>query len=450
MKATKKDNKDLNVRLDSLKALLKGVGDAKKDINSQLEAQAQCRVPYQTLQNMYATNSMFANIIDFLVDDAQKDNIQLEDKQNKLSDIEKEQLNEILDYFNNSGIVEESNKTAKVARLTGEGFLFPLFDGDNDDYSLPLNLEKISKINKFNIYDDSQWVDTTRDGLGNITHYHFSIVANFNTDNGLSGVVQVHESRVLRFSGRYAGEYTFQNNNYHHESIITNDLLKAINSCEYRHEMLNNLLNLSSVPVISMEGLTKKLSSKNPDEWKIILERWMLQMASQGVLNSVLIDKEDEYKRENIPNFQGCVDLVRASEERVCQLSKYPASKLLQESTGAKLNGGKSESQERQYADSVKGFQQRVLKPNYVKALMWIQAIYKVSQIKLIPICFENIIQQSEAEKAQTDKTKAEAEKIKAETEVIRNSQVKTVIPRPQNIKDKIPNIVDTSIDDKK
>lgn len=443
-----KSSQAVDLRLDSLKALLKGVGDAKKDINTQLEMQATCRVPYKTLQNMYSTSSMFANIIDFIVDDAQKEEIQLHDRNNTYSDTEKAQLIEILDYFSNSGLVEESNKAAKLGRLTGEGFVFPIFNGDNEDYSLPLNLTKISRINKFNIYDESQWVDTSRDGLGNITHYHFSVVSSFNTDNGLSGVVQVHESRVLRFSGRYAGEYTFQNNNYHHESVITQELLKAINSCEFRHEMLNNLLNLSSVPVIQMDGLTKKLSSKNDNEWKTILERWILQLASQGVLNTVLIDKDDTYTRENIPNFQGCVDLVRASEERVCQLSKYPASKLLQEGTGAKLNGGKSESQERQYADSVKGFQNRVLKPNYVKALIWLQAIYKISVPKLIPICFENIIQDSEIEKAQTKKLEAETEKIKAETEVLKNN---VVVPGlATNIKDKTPNIVDTSIDDKK
>lgn len=399
------------IKLDGFEDLVKGV-NSDLDINYRKQVVTHTRLDYTTLNNLYLNNQLLKNVIDIIPDDAQRELLELCDEE-KLSDKEIEENNKLLKYFHESGFIENCNKAWKTARLHGTALLLPIFDGDNENYSLPINLNLINTIKCFRIYDKTQITHINNNSLGIPETY---------TVSAFGGALTIHESRVLRFNGDYAGEYNLNENNYHYESIINNQVLDVLFSYDLRNNALNNLLLESSVGVLQVSDLNNRIAKKDDTETNKLLKRFNLQMMMKSIMSVLLIDGADSYKRENIPNFTGIMEIVKEPINQLVVLTGISKDKLLGETTGNKI-GNSSDSQQKNYADLVKTQQILQLKPNYDKSIVFCKAMLNMDYKKPLNYEFESIIQENKKEKAETEKIKAETEKIKIESEIlIKNS----------------------------
>jgi len=395
-----------SVRLDGFEDLVKGVnGDL--DVNARKQVASNIRLDYTTLNNLYLSNQLLKNVIDIIPDDAQREPLKLCDKE-QLSDKEIEENKKLLKYFHESGFIENCNKAWKTARLHGTALLFPVFDGDNDDYSKPINLNLINTIKCFRIYDKTQITYINNNSLGIPESY---------TVDTFGGVLTIHETRVLRFNGDYAGEYNLHQNNYHYESIVNNQILDVLFSYDLRNNALNNLLLESSVGVLQISDLNNRIAKKSEEDTNKLIKRFNLQMMMKSIMSVLLIDGADTYKRENIPNFTGIMEIVKEPAHQLALLTGIPKDKLLGETTGNKL-GSTTDSQQKNYADLVKTQQILKLKGNYDKSIIFCKAMLNMDYKKPLNYEFESIIQENKKEKAETEKIEAETEKIKIETEL--------------------------------
>ena len=418
-----------SVRLDGFEDLVKGVnGDL--DINARKQVVASTRLDYTTLNNLYLNNQLLKNVIDIIPDDAQRQPLGVCDEE-ELSDKEIEEIKKLLKYFHESGFVENCNRAWKNARLHGTSLLFPIFDGDNDDYSKPINLNLINTIKCFRIYDKTQITIINNNSLGIPETYSVS---------SFGGVLTIHESRVLRFNGDYSGEYNLHQNNYHYESIVNNQILDVLFSYDLRNNSLNNLLLESSVGVLQVSDLNKRLANKDDTETNKLIKRFNLQMMMKSIMSVLLIDGADTYKRENIPNFTGIMEIVKEPAHQLALLTQIPKDKLLGETTGNKLNNS-GDSQQKNYADLVKTQQILKLKGNYDKAIVFCKAMLNMDYKKPLNYEFESIIQENKKEKAETEKIEMETKKIEADIE----NEKFTTVNSNNNTNEKIPSSKKTS-----
>ena len=138
----------------------------------------------------------------------------------------------------------------------------------------------------------------------------------------------IHWSRMVRFDGQLVPRRTFIRNNYWHDSIL-NRLYNSIRNYETANDSAAACLMDFNVDVFKMKNLANLMQSGNEQLIKSRIET--LQYA-KSVLNSVMIDADDEDYENKGRSLQGVAELLIHQANRLVAETDIPHTLLLGES----------------------------------------------------------------------------------------------------------------------
>jgi phage-related protein (TIGR01555 family) len=286
-------------------------------------------------------------------------------------------------------------------------------DGATPDQ--PLRENKIKNIEYLKVVDRTniQIADSIFDKdpysptFGKIIQYHVDMYV---ADAYIP--IKIHHSRVIPFfndpiPGRVRNAVTWDMRYW------------GMSSLQRIHEELRDLggITQSTVNILyefiigkyKIARLAEIMSS--PGGEAAVVRRMEIMNMSKSVLNSVMIDSEEDYSRD-YATLAGLPELIDRFMLKLSGSTSIPVTRLFGRSP-AGLNAT-GENDLRNYYDLIEAQQRNRL---YTPLRRLIQLICNWKGYEIPEIEFNSLYQLSEDEKADIDKTEAETAKIKADTE---------------------------------
>lgn len=301
------------------------------------------------------------------------------------------------------------NDALLYGRQYGGGAIVMGFGDIDPSQPAPKNVQKgglkyIHAVNRYEITAASIIRDVTSPWFGEPEYYSVT------TGDGL--MVQIHPSRVVPFQGNRRPDRDI-NSEYWGDSVIE-AVYDAVHNSALANSGVANLLQEAKLDVIKIPQLSKNLQTK---EYAAKLStRFSLANQLKSLVNALVIDSEEEWEQKQI-DFANLPEVIREFMSVVAGAADIPATRLLGQSPGGLNATGDSDL--RNYYDRISGDQNVWLTP----ALKRLDDAMIASALGNRPddvwYKWASLWQQSEKEKAETDKLKAETTAIYQKTALI-------------------------------
>jgi phage-related protein (TIGR01555 family) len=175
---------------------------------------------------------------------------------------------------------------------------------------------------------------------------------------GPAPITLTHASRMIRFEGLPLPRRLFITNGYWGNSLLSR-LKTPLSNFGQSHDAIATLLQEFSQAVFKVKDMAKIMTSK--DGKSLLQERLDLVDYARSIINAVMIDAEEEFKRETV-QLSGVPEILDRMAQRLVTATQYPHTILLGEAPGGGIGEtGKSELMD--YYNLVKRRQETVLKP---------------------------------------------------------------------------------------
>jgi len=382
----------LRLRLNSFVNEITGLG-TWKDKTTQYKFMNTQRISYESINAMYRDSAITRNIIDSIVDDSLKNDI----------DIDHEISDSIINKLNEIKLFNLLKRAGKTARQTGGAVIF-FHVNDGNLPEIPVNHKRIKEVKAGFILSKYSFTPMTSDKDGKAIDWFYGAEIEFYKIKSNTGVFQIwHKSRVLELKGGYAGEEALNENNGIYESLI--DLnRKAILLCEIFRDSISNVTDSAIQEVLKIEGLENKLKKKDNTVFN------MLQaiMMGKSTVNKLVLSKNDEFQYHSA-NLTGYEKIREIVESEASMSSRIPISKLFGKSPSASIGSQSGGYEEKLWINEVETYQ-KDLGNEIKKAIEWIKPLFKISQDEIIIFSFPSLYPID-------PKTDAEIRKIQSETD---------------------------------
>ena len=298
------------------------------------------------LESLYRFNGIGKRIVDMVVEDATRNFIDC--------DVD------LMDELKRLYVKQHVTDAGCFGRLFG-GAIIVAFVEDYQDYSKPLNLKIINKINVLRVYDRHRITHTPLDICNDINSKFFNQPEYFTIDTGCieTGSIRVHRSRCFIFGGERSTDRVKDSNSIWDDSII-NKGYDAL--CNYIHAQDSTIGVLEDFvqTIFKMNGLSDKFSSGDESELQTRVQ--FLNYAKKfGNSNILLLDAEAEDYEKKASSMGGYSDALDRLSECLCGIYGIPASRLFGRSPAGLNSTGESEMQH-QY-DGVRSFRTDSIEP---------------------------------------------------------------------------------------
>lgn len=273
---------------------------------------------WNELDNLYSQNWIAGKCVDCIVEDALKDDreIQCEDAQK-------------LEEFEN--FLEGIDLKSKLASLMAWGKVFGsavlVIVADDDEMDKPLQISRIPKGGLRNI----AVLDRFDINAYNLDRNPLSpryLKPEYYSLSRASG--RIHHTRVIQFDG-------LTTTNKMREELggfglsIYERLIKQIANASKSPDLLINILEQSNIDVFKILGLNEALVS---DQDSLVVKRLEAIMEGKSIFNGIALDKEDDY--QNIAKqYSGLQDINKELYQVVSGAAGIPFSRFM----GTQLNG---------------------------------------------------------------------------------------------------------------
>jgi phage-related protein (TIGR01555 family) len=167
----------------------------------------------------------------------------------------------------------------------------------------------------------------------------------------------IHWTRMLRFDGQLVPRRTYIRNNYWHDSIL-NRLYNSIRNYETANDAAASCLADFNVDVFKMKNLANLIGAGKE---QIVKNRIETIAYSKSVINSIIIDADDEEYENKQRSMQGFAELLVHQANRLVAETDIPHTKLLGESPDGSNATGNSTSQ--QWYNFIASEQENYLRP---------------------------------------------------------------------------------------
>jgi phage-related protein (TIGR01555 family) len=337
----------------------------------------------------------------------------------KLED--KEDSEEVMSGLEDLCFFETYQEAYAMSRALGGSAIYPLINDGSRDLSMPLNLNRLSKIDGYIILEPRELhpiayytSPTSGRKLGKPMVFE---VRPLSTPAGqlALGPIKVHESRLIIFPGvRVSREQPSGMLQGWGDSVLTRPhaVLRDFN---LSWSSAGILLHDFSQAVFKMKGLAEVVAMNRDDVVKMRMQAVEL---SRSVARALLIDSEEEFERKQTP-LSGLPELLDRFATRLSAACEIPVTLLMGQSPAGLQATGDSDI--RFFYDSVGRHQKRIdpqVKYGLMLYLRSIDGPLKGKEPDVWSHEWRNLWEP-------TDKEQAEARQIQAKTdEIYINAQV--------------------------
>lgn len=363
-------------RLDSWENILTGL-NTPRDKNTYTAFAAESRVSDETAEALYGGDGVAARICDAIPEHALRKGFEVnirpdeeEDREEmtKMSEELVKQRSQVDDEIERLEIVPQLIEAAVWANVFGGGGLIIGADDGARGPALmePLNENNIKSLTHFNVLDKRymtpvKWyTDPSEPKFGTPKTYLITPFAITNAIDvksaDLSGVYEIHESRMIIFGGTRTSIRRRQENEGWQDSLISR-CQKTLRQFSSSWDMLAAMIADGNQAIFTMDGLIDAIAS---DEQSLIAKRLeMLDMKRSG-LRAVCLDSQGEtFSRQNV-SWGGIREPFDLLMYRLSVDARVPVSLLMGRSPAGMNATGDSDWQN--FESEVEAFQTMVLK----------------------------------------------------------------------------------------
>lgn len=396
-------NKTKSVTTDGYMEAFTGLG-TNRDRSTFTKHKAAYLLGQQELTDMYIGDGMARKVVDVVADEMTRAGIDLEDMEDDaLEDAIESKIDELdaLKHFNDA---------VKWSRLFGGAvMIFGLNDGATLD--VPLNPEGIKTVEFLRVYDRYQATIQTRNNDPASVDYGKPELWSISPVNG-GRPYQVHNSRLWSFDGESIPDLMRTANEGWGASVLQ-QCLDQLQRLGVGHQYAAMLLERSQQAVHKIPGLASTLRSPGGEE--MIKKRVDVVDYVRGVLNTIVIDSEEEYTVTSYP-MTGVPDVLDREAEALSAVTGIPVS-ILMERQGVGLSNNDKGSLDKWHS-KIESWQNDIIRKPLdllvtyiIRSLTGEDAEYK--------LCFKPLAIMSEKEEAEIEKLKADAKKAQADTDAV-------------------------------
>lgn len=358
------------------------------------------------LTNLFIGNSLARKIINLPADEAVKNWVHIE------AGDQDEQALQMHDDLRSEMHFADA---LRWSRLYGGSVILMMAD-DGQLLDEPLNENKLQKVESLRVYDRTQvyWNDMVL--YDDPRNPMFGRPAYYQINPIMGTPFLVHESRLLLFTGDPLPELNrlqYQGWGLPALQGMWDELLGNAHS----HKLALLIMERMSQGVLKLDGLLDVLMREGGEE--TVRKRIELIDMVRSVLNTIAIDKEDEYELRNISLAQ-IPELLDRFGLAVSATSNIPFTLLFGRSPAGMNATGQSDMEN--FYNMVRNIQKRQVKPNLdrlTRLLMLCKdGMFKGREPENWRIEFNPLWLPSDKEQAETDKLKADAKKSTADERI--------------------------------
>lgn len=270
-----------------------------------------------------------------------------------------------LDDLNARGVFTSA---LKWSRLYGGSLIVMGVDDGSQDLAQPLNEDGIRKVGFLHVYEkclvsrSRMYTDPANEKFGQTEVYQVTPVT--------GSPFSVHESRVLVFDGIDVPSRARADNDGWGDSVIQS-MYGRIRGMADAYVSVESIIQEFIIGVFTIDNLQDLIANGQEE---LVRKRLQLVDLSRHMLRSVLVDKEEDYKRITA-SVAGLGDLVNKLEQALSAVSGVPVTLLFGQSPAGLQATGASDV--RFYYDSIAAQQEQRLRKN---AERLIYLVYKSAE----------------------------------------------------------------------
>lgn len=357
------------------------------------------------LADLYVGNRLARKIIDLPSDEAVKNWINIENAE----DIQEAMESTIEDLGAETAFAD----AVRWSRLYGGSAILIIAD-DGCTLEEAIDMNNIKSIEQLRVYDRTEisytntmlYTDPSSKEYGKPEFYTIS------PRNGIS--FMVHESRLLLFNGepipsRYASLYQDWG------MPVLQGITEDLRNCNISYQSAALILQRLSQAIYKMPDLSTLLETEEGEN--LAMKRLQLIDMSRSLLNTILIDGEEDFDLKNIP-LTGIKDLLDQFGILVASLSNIPYALLFGRSPAGMNATGESDLEN--YYNMIRQIQKRHIKKPLQKLIRLLflckDGPSKGTEPEGWKLEFKPLWLPSDKEKAETNKLESESNKLEAET----------------------------------
>lgn len=264
------------------------------------------------LSYLYSTNGIFQTAIQLPIQDGFSRGIELES-----GEVSGDDMQEILDYMEEEGILETFQDFYTWVRLFGGGALIV---NTNQDPQSPLDIRRLNKT-PIDFIDVDRW-QLGHTGLYSDWEDWFTSGGN-NNQFWLEGV-SIHESRVIRGRGKKAPHYL------RHQlrgwgMADAERMIRDLNLYLKTQNVLYEILDESKIDVYHIKNLASKMITNNGTS--AIQNRIQIANEIKSYLDAIVLDTEEEFEQKTMA-FGGLAEVMRENRIGISSALRMPMTKL--------------------------------------------------------------------------------------------------------------------------
>ena len=354
MKATRTDSLNAQVNIDGWANLLTGLGFAGSDKRLSTGFIPDPRLTYTDLTYLYRSDGLAKRAINLPVTDMFRAWYRLEGDTDGKVELRMKEID----------ARKQLQKAVRLARLFG-GSLAVLGINDGLTYEQPVNENKIKSVEHIHVFDRWRMTVNTADLYLDPANQKYGLPERY-LITPLYGVpFYVHESRVLRFEGEDVTDLVRIQNQGWADSILQAawDRLRALG------ETYGNLETILDEFIIGKMTISNLQEMITAGKEKVAQKRLNYVDMTKHIMNTVLLDKEEEYDRLSA-TVTGIGDLTDRIIEAFCAVTGIPVCLLMGRSQAGLSND--ESSQVRFYYDKIAGSQQEEVLPQLNRLIEYI------------------------------------------------------------------------------
>jgi len=420
MKTVKKAAKAL-LRVDGWQNILTGLGYSGKDKRLPAEA-VYYKLAEGDAEEIYASDEIASKIVDMLPLDMLREGFSLVSPE-----LDEEVLDEAMDYAERLLATEDGSKLGDAliwGRLYG-GAALVVGTGDVEVKD-PLELDQLQTIehltllNRFELIPQAINGDPSSDNFGMPETYLIQpritgSVENENAAAFQNASLEIHHSRLIRFSGAKLPRRMFITNHYWHDSIL-NKLQDDIRDYQAAFASAAALILDFSQAVYKVKNLADIISA--PDGKATLENRIAIIDRCRSILRAAIVDADGEDFERKTTTLAGLDKTLDKLARKFTSSTEYPHTVLLGESPSGM--GATGDSERDDYYTTVRARQVQELKPRLMRLFTLIFAAGDGPTGGKVPenfdIEFNPLRHLDQRETIEARKQQAEADRIYIET----------------------------------
>lgn len=339
---------------DGWENTLTGLGVKGKD--KRLGGRGVWSIPLETeLEQTYASSDIAERVVDLLPAEALREGIQFKADESVDEDI----LKKFDDYMDALYVNERFQHAWSWGRLYGGAGIFLAIE-DGRKLNEPVDFDNIKTVRSLVVL--SRYELVSQDVDDDIFSSNFGLPRLYilaSRQNSKQSSQEIHWTRLIRFDGKPLPRNLFIQNNYWGDSVLTR-LFNSLNNYNLANDSAATILQDFRTSVLKLKDLYTLL--QEADGKKLLEERIELMNLSRSVLNTVLLDSEDEELLNLTSTVTGIGEVLDRVEARLVAAADMPATVLLGVSPTGGLSG-KGESENRDWYDRISHQQEQYLRP---------------------------------------------------------------------------------------